>query len=59
MRNEFKFMANCLQITSFFVLGESQSVRINDSLAVCKCGRLCVNFHVGIFRMHIRLMAKF
>ena len=35
------------------------SVRIKNILAVWKCIRLCVNFHVGTFRAHIRLLAKF
>ena len=43
----------------FRIWREFQSVRINDSLAVFKCSRLCVNFHVGTFRMHTRLLANF
>ena len=30
----------------------------NDFLAVCKGSRLCVNFHVGTFQMHIELFAR-
>ena len=26
--------------------------------AVCKCSRLCVNFHVGTFQVCTRLLAK-
>ena len=49
-------MPKYLQMVSFFVHGETfNQQELMNFLAVCKCSRLCVNFHVGIFLVHIHL----
>ena len=60
MEIAFSFIPIYLQMASFFENGETfNQTESMFSLAVCKCSRLCVNFHVGTFRVHIQLLAKF
>ena len=41
-------MSNYLQMTSIFVHGENFNLQESMVfLSVCKCSRLCVNFHFG------------
>ena len=50
MEPAFSFKAIYLQTASFFVNGEGETINQTELmifLAVCKCSRLCVNFHVG------------
>ena len=55
-----QFYAKLPTDDSFFVLGETfNQLKSMIFLPVCRYIRLCVNFHVGTFRMHIRLSAKF
>ena len=54
MENGLSFMPDYLQMASFFVRGETFNQQESMIfLAVCKCSRLCVNFRVGTFRVHV------
>ena len=50
-------MPSSLRTASFFVNGKPLISRINEFLVVCKCSRLCVNFHVSI--VHFKCMPHF
>ena len=52
-------METAFSFINSFIWRELQPNSINDFLAVCKCSRLYVNFHVATFQVHIRLVANF
>ena len=59
MENELSFIPNYKHTASCFALGETFNQLESMIFSSLQCNRLCVNFHVGTSRIHIRYLSEF